>query len=186
MSNTYCVYPFINVHTNTDGRCKLCCHVYGEDYVQVNGKDAILGKTKWDNIWNSEYMLDVRAKMLAGMYVKECGRCYEHEQKGLQSSRQWANENFKAPVLHSNPTHLELRLGNKCNLKCNSCWSVSSDQIYKERKKILQQETVPKWLNDQWQHEINSCIVLMSPCDILMFISICNWFKSSASSRRRR
>ena len=88
MSNTYCVYPFINVHTNTDGRCKLCCHVYGEDYVQVNGKDAILGKTKWDNIWNSEYMLDVRAKMLAGMYVKECGRCYEHEQKGLQSSRQ--------------------------------------------------------------------------------------------------
>lgn len=157
MSNTYCVYPFLNVHTNTDGRCKLCCHVYGEDYVQVNGKDAILGKTKWDNIWNSEYMLDVRAKMLAGMYVKECGRCYEHEQKGLQSSRQWANENFKAPVLHSNPTHLELRLGNKCNLKCNSCWSVSSNQIYKERKKILQQQSVPKWLNDQWQHEINSC-----------------------------
>ena len=136
MSDTYCVYPFINVHTNTDGRCKLCCHVYSEDYIQVDGKDAVLGKTDWNNIWNSQYMLDVRAKMLAGMQVKECKRCIEHEGKGLQSSRQWANENYRAPMLHSNPTHLELRLGNKCNLKCNSCWSVSSDQIYKERKKI--------------------------------------------------
>jgi hypothetical protein len=61
MSETYCVYPFINVHTNTDGRCKLCCHVYSEDYIQVDGKDAVLGKTDWNNIWNSQYMLDVRA-----------------------------------------------------------------------------------------------------------------------------
>ena len=156
MSDTYCVYPFINVHTNTDGRCKLCCHVYGEDYIQVDGKDAVLGKTDWRNIWDGDYMTDVRAKMVAGMPVKECNRCYEHEAKGLQSSRQWANENYSVPVLHSNPTHLELRLGNHCNLKCNSCWSVSSDNIYKERKKILANETVPKWLNDQWQHEIRS------------------------------
>ena len=156
MSNTYCVYPFINVHTNTDGRCKLCCHVYGEDYIQVDGKDAVLGKTDWKNIWDGKYMSDVRAKMIAGMPVKECGRCYEHEAKGLESSRQWANANYKAPLLHSNPTHLELRLGNHCNLKCNSCWSVSSDNIYKERKKILANESVPKWLEDQWQHEIKS------------------------------
>ena len=33
---------------------------------------------------------------------------------------------------------------------------MSSDNIYKERKKILANETVPKWLNDQWQHEIKS------------------------------
>jgi sulfatase maturation enzyme AslB (radical SAM superfamily) len=156
MSDTYCIYPFINVHTNTDGRCKLCCHVYSEDYIQADGHDAVLGKDKWENIWNGEYMLNVRANMLAGKPVKECGRCYEHEAKGLESSRQWANKNYKQPLLHSNPTHLELRLGNHCNLKCNSCWSVSSDNIYKERKKILASETVPDWLNDQWQHEIKS------------------------------
>jgi len=156
MSDSYCVYPFINVHTNTDGRCKLCCHVYSEDYIQVDGKDAVLGKTDWWNIWNGQYMLDVRAKMLGGGKVKECNRCYEHEEKGLESSRQWANKTYRASVTHGNPTHLELRLGNHCNLKCNSCWSVSSDNIYKERKKILANETVPKWLNDQWQHEIKS------------------------------
>jgi|TARA_R100000030_G_scaffold24373_1_gene17648 organic radical activating enzyme len=156
MSDTYCIYPFINVHTNTDGRCKLCCHVYSEDYIQADGHDAILGKDKWENIWNGEYMLNVRANMLAGKFVKECSRCYEHEEKGLQSSRQWANENYKQPLLHSNPTHLELRLGNHCNLKCNSCWSVSSDNIYKERKKIVANEKLPQWLSDQWNHEIKS------------------------------
>ena len=156
MSDTYCIYPFINVHTNTDGRCKLCCHVYSEDYIQADGHDAILGKDKWENIWNGEYMLNVRANMLAGKSVKECSRCYEHEEKGLQSSRQWANENYKQPLLHSNPTHLELRLGNHCNLKCNSCWSVSSDNIYKERKKIVANEKLPQWLSDQWNHEIKS------------------------------
>ena len=156
IKDTYCVYPFINVHTNTDGRCKLCCHVYGEDYIQADGHDAVLGKDSWENIWNGEYMLNVRANMLAGKPVKECGRCYEHEEKGLQSSRQWANENYKQPLLHSNPTHLELRLGNHCNLKCNSCWSVSSDNIYKERKKIMSKERLPTWLHDQWAHEIRS------------------------------
>ena len=156
MSDTYCIYPFINVHTNTDGRCKLCCHVYSEDYIQADGHDAILGKDKWENIWNGEYMLNVRANMLAGKFVKECSRCYEHEEKGLQSSRQWANENYKQPLLHSNPTHLELRLGNHCNLKCNSCWSVSSDNIYKDRKKIVANEKLPQWLSDQWNHEIKS------------------------------
>ena len=48
-------------------------------------------------------------------------------------------------------------MGNKCNLKCNSCWSVSSNQIYKERKKMLAKEKkIPEWLYYQWKHEIKS------------------------------
>ena len=157
ISKTFCVYPWINLHTNTDGRCKLCCHVYTEDYVKVNNKDAILGVDNFDEIWKGEYMENVRNRMLAGDPVKECRRCYEHEEKGLESSRQWANKTYNLPSLDVyNPTHLELRLGNHCNLKCNSCWSVSSDNIYKERKKIIATDTIPNWLSNQWNHEINS------------------------------
>jgi len=157
MKETFCVYPWINLHTNTDGRCKLCCHVYSEDYIEVEGKEAVLGKTEFDKIWHGEYMKNVREKMLHGQKVKECQRCYDHEDKGLESSRQWANKMFPIESKEVfDPTHLELRLGNHCNLKCNSCWSVSSDQLYKERKKIMNHETVPEWLSDQWNHEINS------------------------------
>ena len=157
MSDTFCVYPWINLHTNTDGRCKLCCHVYTEDYVQIDGKDAVLGQDPFDEIWQGSYMTNVRERMLSGKTVKECSRCYEHEKKGIESSRQWANKQY--PIQSTevfDPTHLELRLGNHCNLKCNSCWSVSSDQLYKERSKILSNESIPKWLSDQWNHEVKS------------------------------
>ena len=157
MNNTYCVYPWINLHTNTDGRCKLCCHIYSEDYIEVDGKPAVLGKDSWKEIWHGEHMSNVRNRMINGLPLKECNRCYEHEQKGIESSRQWANKNYPITDLQVyNPTHLELRLGNHCNLKCNSCWSVSSDNIYKERKKIISKERLPTWLHDQWAHEIRS------------------------------
>ena len=158
LNNTFCVYPWINLHTNTDGRCKLCCHIYSEDYININGKAAVLGKDNWEEIWNGEHMQEVRNRMIAGSPLKECNRCYEHEQKGLESSRQWANKTYAMPSSTDvyNPTHLELRLGNHCNLKCNSCWSVSSDTIYKERKKIMANEQVPDWLANQWNHEIRS------------------------------
>ena len=155
------MYPWVNVHTNTDGRCKLCCNIYTEDYIQHEGRDAILGKDPWEAIWYGEHMVNVRHKMLAGEKLKECTRCYEHEEKGLESSRQWANKALPAPGIIEpftklDPTYLELRLGNVCNLKCAGCWSVSSDQLYKERKQILNQEQLPTWLYDQWKHEVDS------------------------------
>lgn len=156
-NKTFCVYPWINLHTSTEGRCKLCCHVYTEDYIKIENDDAILGIDTWSDIWHGQYMTDVREKMLNGQEVKECRRCYEHEEKGLESSRQWANKTYPTETLEVfNPTHLELRLGNHCNLKCNSCWGPSSDNLYKERKNILKKEEVPLWLKKQWFHEIRT------------------------------
>jgi organic radical activating enzyme len=163
--NTWCVYPWINLHTNTDGRCKLCCHIYTEDYIQHEGRDAILGKDPWEAIWYGAHMKNVRNKMTAGEKLKECNRCYEHEEKGLESSRQWANKEFANRWARTSggkemevydPVNLELRLGNVCNLKCAGCWSVSSDQLYNERKLITSQEQLPEWLSSQWNHELES------------------------------
>ena len=156
-NQSFCVYPWINLHTSTEGRCKLCCHIYSEDYIKINGADAILGKDEWHDIWHGDYMMSVREKMIGGLPVKECQRCYDHESKGLESSRQWANKTYAIDSLEVyDPTHLELRLGNHCNLKCNSCWGPSSDSLYKERKNILSTSQVPIWLKDQWNHEIST------------------------------
>lgn len=157
-NETFCIYPWTNIHTNTDGRCKLCCNIYTEDYITIDNDYAILGYQELDDIWHGSYMKEVRRKMLAGERVKACHRCYEHEEKGLQSSRQWANETFSTesydPVF--DPTLLELRLGNVCNLKCSGCWAVSSDQLYNERKRMLSEQSIPGWLARSWQHELDS------------------------------
>lgn len=156
-NKTFCVYPWINLHTSTEGRCKLCCHVYTEDYIKIDGSDAVLGIDRWEDIWDGDYMVDVRNNMIKGIPVKECQRCYDHESKGLESSRQWANKTYPIETLEVyDPTHLELRLGNHCNLKCNSCWGPSSDNLYKERKNILRKTEIPLWLKQQWFHEIRT------------------------------
>ena len=130
LSKTFCVYPWINIHTNTDGRAKLCCNIYTEDYVQKDNKPLVLGSTEFDEFWNGDYMKSVREGMLNGEEIDACQICYDREKIGMESSRVWANENIlddelkkriESETIHGefsyNPTHLELRLGNKCNLK---------------------------------------------------------------------
>lgn len=158
VAETFCIYPWTNIHTNTDGRCKLCCNIYTEDYVTIDDEFAILGHQEFDDIWHGKYMTNVRKAMLQGERIDACHRCYEHEEKGLESSRQWANKNFFTESLDPvfDPTLLELRLGNVCNLKCSGCWAVSSDQLYNERKHILDNEKVPQWLQNVWRHELDS------------------------------
>lgn len=33
-STTFCALPWLNLHTHSDGRMKLCCHVYDSHYVE--------------------------------------------------------------------------------------------------------------------------------------------------------
>ncbi len=89
--------------------------------------------------------------------------CWQLEDAGIQSSRQSAfaelrdlgirpsNYQIDKPPL---PQSLELRLGNFCNLRCNSCWSLSSDRIANERYKILASDKgMPYWLRKEWEDE---------------------------------
>ena len=46
-------------------------------------------------------------------------------------------------------------MGNFCNLRCNSCWSLSSDRIHDERRKILRKDkNLPGWIHDEWSKEV--------------------------------
>lgn len=166
MSKSFCAYPWRAVHAGTDGRMKLCCHIYDESYVRAaDGNALVLGHAPIKDIWNGSYYREVRRKMLRGEPVAECTRCYDNEAKGVYSSRQDANRKYFGgtdplkfcETTSSPPTALELRLGNRCNLKCSGCWSVSSSSHYRERKNALESGAeLPDWLRSQWTHEIRS------------------------------
>lgn len=166
--STLCIYPFTNLNSNTEGSIKLCCaipentHITDKDGVALNFKDAAI-----EDIWYGEYMTDIRRKMLAGERPRACKTCWKLEDMGIQSPRQSGWHEFKViddeyvktiefsetPEL---PTSLELRLGNFCNLRCNSCWSLSSDRIADERRRITQKDPdLPAWLRDSWDYELD-------------------------------
>lgn len=166
MRNTFCLYPFVNLNSNTEGSVKLCCSINENLHVKdSNNSELNFGTHSVEEIWNSEYMQDVRNKMLNGERPDACNVCWRLEDMGIQSSRQSAWTEFKHTKYDMNliktvnpplPSSLELRLGNFCNLRCNSCWSLSSDRIRDERHKIVDKnKNLDPWLKNEWTSEIS-------------------------------
>jgi len=106
--------------------------------------------------------------MLLGNEVSDCKDCYKHERLTGSSSRTESNtfwlkkkhivqkidsyrfDDYLEPV-----SSLELRLGNTCNLSCNSCWGYSSSKSNEERLQILKKEDTPVTFKKQWQSEFS-------------------------------
>jgi len=181
-SKTFCVFPFFNLNSNTDGSVKLCCTVRDNSHLKKSdGTEFNLGQDSIEEIWNNEHMQNARWKMLVGEEVSDCQVCYRHEKLSGSSSRTESNKKYQSDInviksvnefLHNSKvsldklTSLELRLGNTCNLACNSCWGGSSSKVNEERQRILDKETENKKYQVMWASERNI------PADIN------KWFKN--------
>ena len=129
LSKTFCVLPWDHLATSTNGDIIPCC---------VAGKNGgmNLKSMSFKEAWNSEFMKDVRRKMMKGEEVSVCKRCYVEEAAGIESHRVLSNRHmwpYTGPYeeLLEDTTEdgfyygairsLDLRLGNTCNLKCVMC-----------------------------------------------------------------
>lgn len=87
-------------------------------------------------------MKDIRARMLAGEKVDACRQCYQVEAYGGYSLRQQSNSSEQAreeeiSLTSKNlPRFVDLKLNNRCNVKCRMCQPRDSHLIYNEFKKI--------------------------------------------------
>ena len=137
---TYCVLPFNQAFFPATGQLQLCC-ASDPNYPNKKNKRHI-SKFKNINEWfHSDYMNNVREAMLKGKPLKECVGCYKVEESGQQSLRQWENNEY----FKNNPTRpldevkidtMNIKFGNKCNLKCKMCFPYSSSEIWKEWKQL--------------------------------------------------
>lgn len=161
-----CLLPWLNIHTNPDGKIKLCCNVHIDHFVHKHQKDENdnlinfnLGYDNIDDIWKSRYMRSSRVAHHVNRGSGECQGCDSLEETTGHSPRVGQNKLWEArskedtpiqeylveqltgDIAHSHPTmlpiSLELRLGNQCNLQCITCWGMSSSLIHDERKEII-------------------------------------------------
>lgn len=176
----FCVLPWLNLNTNPNGNIKLCCNIQIDHWV-ADGEPFNLGKHNIEDIWDSRYMRDTRLMHRNNLGSTECKSCYQSEkvsghsprigQNDLWTGRQDNDEQLKdyltkvsqeETITRSTqlPTSLELRLGNQCNLKCISCWGMSSSLIQEERLGYLKAGVLddPKyiWLKSKWKDEVES------------------------------
>lgn len=126
-NKTFCLAPWISVHTWPDGKTFPCCLWNSNDPVGNINNNSL------KELWNSEKMKEARIKMLNGEEVSSCSRCYHLEGIGDGSYRQRINslhskriseiENTKEDgSLDDMKLYLwDVRLSNFCNFKCRSC-----------------------------------------------------------------
>jgi organic radical activating enzyme len=123
-------------------------------------------------------MREVRTLHRQNVGSKECMECYKVEKVVGQSPRTGQNVNWILrkdqdqelsdfmqqisseeifEILDQMPVSLELRLGNQCNLKCVSCWGMSSSLIQTERVEIIEKGSLNnynlQWLDKKWKEE---------------------------------
>ncbi len=151
MSETFCNLPWNQLYVSTSGNHRICCNnldniTKDDGYLHYN-----MTRDKITDSWNSEYMKDMRRKLMRGEKHKNCERCYLQEDLGHISMRDTNGmkeliENTKADGTYETPPwHLELHFGNLCNLACKMCSQNYSTTIGKELIKMGEQD--PDFLN---------------------------------------
>jgi len=164
MSKTFCIYPWVHIHVNTDGGVYPCCVGWSPDRRTELGK---VSESSVEEMFNGEYMRQLRLDMLASKRREDaCTNCYAREDAGFTSARQGANKDFEQviDVLKSNTesdgyvdpkiVSWDIRYSNLCNLKCRSCGSMFSTAWAEEEGltngKIY---AIPEGMNDPMESQ---------------------------------
>ena len=135
-NKTYCRVPFDSVTVSPTGRMQLCCEAQwtgGAEKTKLGDIDSI---QDW---FNGDYLSSVREDMLAGKQIPQCSTCYKREELHGASSRTYINKKYfkdNKDVHEHSIKKIDLKLGNKCNLKCKMCFPYASSELWKEWKAL--------------------------------------------------
>lgn len=174
MSKTFCPLPWIHLATRPNGDVRVCCTANASgagiiDDKQVgllqtpSGNNLNLRDYSLDQVWNSDYMRNIRLDMLSNKIPKSCNKCFEEEAKGITSKRQWETVVWKERINLENIVgkmypdgsmpleipYFDLRLGNMCQLACIMCSPHDSSSWIKQHKLQFTQYKDKDLINDQ-------------------------------------
>ena len=140
-SETFCILPWMHLHSYPDGRAYPCCFAFDRTSV------GDLNTESMEEVFNGEKMKKMRVNMLEGKKCKECVKCYDQEKSGFFSLRLSSNKHFghNIPLVHNTLPdgkadfvikYWDIRFSNLCNMACRSCGTWFSSNWYEDHKKI--------------------------------------------------
>lgn len=139
MTKTFCIKPWTHLYVQPNGSMKLCCRSMERNNYNLKTNTI----AEW---WSSDFVQEIREKMLAGEEPAACVDCYSSEKQGATSYRQKSNKEYLVTEhnitkvikhnQHTAPIDVELGLTNLCNLKCLMCHEQNSSSIATENKLI--------------------------------------------------
>lgn len=119
--------------TTTKGTYRLCCESVDSHYTDEKHRTMKINRNDLKSSFSSDLNISIRDQMRRGQQPAQCRSCYLSENASQTSPRLNFNKRFEHlwPLVEKNETkvaYLDLRLGNKCNLKCTMCDPQNSSQ----------------------------------------------------------
>jgi len=119
-----CKYLEHQVMVRPDGEFRMCC-ISKEETNKENIKD--MTPEQW---LASATPTKAREQLAKGEWPDACKKCELMEEAGKPSMRQRPRE--YGPGI----SHLDIRFGNQCNLRCTMCYPGSSSSLYHEHQEL--------------------------------------------------
>lgn len=158
-SEKFCVIPWVHLNIIPRGKVYHCCMT-----TELDKFVGDLNTQSLEEVWNSDYLKDIRKKMMNGDEPKACSKCFESERSSGVSTRLHHNQFFKSklkdiPVITKSDGHVDqvdlrywdFRFSNLCNFRCRTCgpefsssWIPEAEKrgYFKDQTKVLEIETV--------------------------------------------
>jgi molybdenum cofactor biosynthesis enzyme MoaA len=163
---TFCLYPFAAFSVDNSGKQRICCNNNAWDRV---AKNTPISDVNFDfqTSMNNPLHTEVRKFMINDERHPSCKKCWDIEDEGHVSFRQWFNEGFNKGnteeywlskcdengyMTDIELVYLDITFGNKCNLKCVMCNESNSTLILKEQfeNNRISKEFYAKMLKLDW------------------------------------
>jgi glutamate-1-semialdehyde 2,1-aminomutase len=169
VTKSFCALPWLHLAVLPTGTAKICC--VGQPVSSQDGAPMSLYEHTVEEIWNSQFLRDIRRDMLEGKPVSACTHCYRAEAAQGASMRtvmnaEWLDTLSDMDLLRETtikndyhvsdlPIYYQLMLGNLCNLSCRMCSSSYSAKIAND-KVHSQWAPVDPWdgpILTQWKND---------------------------------
>ena len=153
-NKTFCMAPWTHTYLSPQMERRLCCssRETAENFKQYidtydpKGNNDSINLTTLDEHWNSEYMKNVRLKLMAGQEIPQCAVC-NHKLLNEQVYRQHFNWLYKDKIATAfestddtgattmKTESFDYRFSNLCNFSCRMCGDMLSSSWETENKK---------------------------------------------------
>jgi hypothetical protein len=122
MNDPWCSLAWNHHFIGPGGNCKPCCRFKGQNVPPDNN----LKTSDLDSLFNNNFMNDIRLKMLQGIRVPGCDKCYEEEDANKRASLRQIYNRLDRLTNDIDPEEpkiifLESSFSNICDLQCVMC-----------------------------------------------------------------
>ena len=173
-NKTFCMAPWTHTYLSPQSERRLCCASrekasWATQYIDSEKAETISNyqPSNLDEHWNSEYMMDIRKRLMAGEEISQCEICNDkilnlyvyrdYFTKTLFSHK--IDEAFEKTnedgYTEMKPISYDYRITNLCNFKCRMCGDQLSSQWEAENRMMGNYENG----GDAWALKQNKLII---------------------------